>query len=146
MLNRVRIKKKKKLINVEEFIKKMKKLTEHLHDEILIAQIIYKFNVNLFHHSCFKYFVEDEVWLNACNLSITHLTVKLNDCESLLLQFYFCIITMSNSWISLLIKNDSWIFNDFLMLYCRIHRKDCFIIKLFVAVVDSAIRRLFVYF
>ncbi len=68
-----------KLINVEEFIKKMKKLTEHLHDEMLIAQIIYEFNVNLFHHSCFKYFVEDEVWLNACNLNITHLVVKLND-------------------------------------------------------------------
>jgi len=68
-----------KLINVEEFIKKMKKLTEHLRDEMLIAQIIYEFNVNLFHHSCFKYFVEDEVWLNACNLSIVHLAVKLND-------------------------------------------------------------------
>ncbi len=39
----------------------MKKLTEHLCDEMLIAQIIYEFNVNLFHHSCFKYFVEDEV-------------------------------------------------------------------------------------
>jgi len=68
-----------KLINVKEFIKKMKKLTEHLCDEMLIAQIIYKFNVNLFHHSCFKYFIEDEVWLNACNLSITRLAVKLND-------------------------------------------------------------------
>ncbi len=68
-----------KLINVKEFIKKMKKLTEHLHDEMLIAQIIYKFNVNLFHHSCFKYFIEDEVWLNACNLNIAHLAVKLND-------------------------------------------------------------------
>ena len=68
-----------KLINVEEFIKKMKKLTEHLRDEMFIAQIIYEFNVNLFHHSCFKYFVEDEVWLNVCNLSIIHLAVKLND-------------------------------------------------------------------
>ncbi len=57
----------------------MKKLTEHLCDEMLIAQIIYKFNVNLFHHSCFKYFVKDEVWLNVCNFSITHLVVKLND-------------------------------------------------------------------
>ncbi len=57
----------------------MKKLTEHLRDESLIAQIIYKFNVNLFHHSCSRYFIEDEVWLNACNLSITHLAVKLND-------------------------------------------------------------------
>ncbi len=50
-----------KLINVKEFIKKMKKLTEHLRDEMLIAQIIYEFNVNLFRRSCFKYFVEDEV-------------------------------------------------------------------------------------
>ncbi len=68
-----------KLINVKEFIKKIKKLAEHLCNEMLIAQIIYKFNVNLSCHSCFKYFVEDEVWLNACNLSITHFAVKLND-------------------------------------------------------------------
>ncbi len=68
-----------KLINVKEFIKKMKKLTEHLYDEMLIAQIIYEFNVNLSRCSCSKYFVEDEVWLNACNLSIIHLAVKLND-------------------------------------------------------------------
>ncbi len=68
-----------KLINVEEFIKKMNKLTEHLHDEMLIAQIIYEFNVNLSRRSCFKYFVEDKVWLNVCNFSITHLVIKLND-------------------------------------------------------------------
>ncbi len=68
-----------KLINVEEFIKKMKKLTEHLCNEMLITQIIYKFNVNFFHHSCFKYFIEDKVWLNVCNLSIIYLVVKLND-------------------------------------------------------------------
>ncbi len=68
-----------KLINVKKFIKKMKKLTEHLHDEMLIAQIIYEFNVNLSRCSYSKYFVEDEVWLNACNLSIAHLTVKLNN-------------------------------------------------------------------
>ncbi len=68
-----------KLFNVKEFIKKMKKLTEHLRNEMLITQIIYEFNVNLFHRSCFKYFVENEVWLNACNLSITCLAVKLND-------------------------------------------------------------------
>ncbi len=48
---------------------------------MLIAQIIYKFNVNLFHRSCFKYFIEDEVWLNACNLSIAHLVIKLDDCN-----------------------------------------------------------------
>ncbi len=57
----------------------MKKLTEHLDDEMLITQIIYKFNVNFFRRSCFRYFVKDEVWLNAHNLSIAHLTVKLND-------------------------------------------------------------------
>ncbi len=68
-----------KLINVKEFIKKMKKLTEHLRDEMLIAQIIYEFNVNLSRHFCSKYFVEDEVWLNAYNLSIAHLVVKLNN-------------------------------------------------------------------
>ncbi len=68
-----------KLINVKEFIKKMKKLIKHLRDEMLIAQIIYEFHVNLSCRSCFKYFVEDEVWLNACNLSIAHFTVKLND-------------------------------------------------------------------
>ncbi len=59
----------------------MKKLTEHLCDEMLIAQIIYKFNVNLFCRSCSKYFVEDEVWLNVCNLSIAHFAVKLNNCN-----------------------------------------------------------------
>ncbi len=74
------------------------------------------------------------------------LWAELNDCKSLMLCSCFCMITMSNLWISLLIKNDSWIFNDFLMLYCRICRKNCFIIKLFVAVVDSALRRLFVCF
>ncbi len=74
------------------------------------------------------------------------LCAELNDCESLLLQFCFCIATMLNSRTSLSIKNDSWIFNDFLILYCKICRKDCFIIKLFIAVVDSAMRRLFVCF
>ncbi len=53
---------------------------------------------------------------------------------------------MLNSRTSLSIRNDSWILNNFLMLYCRIHRKDCFIIKLFIAVVDFAMRRLFVCF
>ncbi len=53
---------------------------------------------------------------------------------------------MLNLQTSLSIKNDSWIFSNFLMLYCRICRKDCFIIKLFIAVVDSVMRRLFVCF
>ncbi len=74
------------------------------------------------------------------------LCAELNDCELLLLQSCFCIAIMSNSRISLSIRNDSWILNDFLMLYCRICREDCFIIKLFIAVVNSAMRRLFVCF
>ncbi len=69
--------------------------------------------------------------------------VELNDWISLMLQLYFCMITMLKSQTSLLIRNDFWIFNDFLMLYCSIHRKDCFIIKLFIAVIDSAKKRLF---
>jgi len=77
-------------------------------------------------------------WKNLC--------AELNVCKSLLLLSYFCIVIMLNSRTSLLIKNNSWIFNDFLMLYCRICRKDCFIIKLFIAVVDSAMRRFFVCF
>ncbi len=69
----------KQVNQCQKFIKKMKKLTEHLCDEMLIAQIIYEFNVNLSCCSCSKYFVEDEVWLNACNLSIAYFAVKLND-------------------------------------------------------------------
>ena len=74
------------------------------------------------------------------------LWAELNDCKSLMLCSYFCMTIMSNLRTFLLIKNNSWIFNDFLMLYCRICRKNCFIVKLFVAVVDSALKRLFVCF
>ena len=74
------------------------------------------------------------------------LCVELNVCKSLLLWFCFCIVTMLNSWTFLLIRNDSWILNDFLMLYCRICRKDYFIIKLFITVVDFAMRKLFICF
>ncbi len=74
------------------------------------------------------------------------LCAELNVCESLLLWSCFCIATMSNSRISLSIRNDSWILNDFLMLYYKICKKDCFIIKLFVTVVDFVMKRLFVCF
>ncbi len=74
------------------------------------------------------------------------LCAELNDCKSLLLWSCFYITTMLNSRISLLIKNDSWILNDFLMLYCRICKKDCSVLKLFIAVVDFAIKKLFVCF
>ena len=50
-----------KLINVENFTKRMKELTEHLHNEMLIAQIIYKVNVNASYHPCPQYFIDDKV-------------------------------------------------------------------------------------
>ena len=46
---------------------------------MLIAQIIYKFNINQSHYSCFKYFIKNQVWLNVHNFSTAHSTVKLND-------------------------------------------------------------------
>ena len=98
-----------KLINVEEFIKKMKKLTEHLHDEMLIAQIIYEFNINLSRRSCSKYFIENEVWLNACNLNITHFIVKLNDCN---VDFFK---------IKRVFKNNSLIIKLNLSVFMKIH-------------------------
>ncbi len=55
------------------------RLTEHLRDKMLIAQIIYEFNVNLSRRSCSRYFIKDKVWLNACNLSIVRSAVKLDD-------------------------------------------------------------------
>ena len=68
-----------KLLNVKEFTKKMKELTEHLQNEMLIAQAIYKFSINQSHHPCPRYFVGDQVWLNARNLSTAHPVVKLDD-------------------------------------------------------------------
>ncbi len=98
-----------KLINVKKFIKKMKKLTEHLRDEMLIAQIIYEFNVNLSCRSCSRYFVEDKVWLNACNLSIACLVVKLDDCNVDLFKI---------KWI---FKNNSLIIELNLSAFMKIH-------------------------
>jgi len=68
-----------KLINVEEFTKKMEELTKHLRDEMLIAQAIYESNANRSRRPCPRYFVGDEVWLNARNLSTARPVVKLDD-------------------------------------------------------------------
>ena len=57
----------------------MKELIEHLRDEMLIAQVIYEFNINRFRRSCSKYFAKDQVWLNARNLNIARFAIKLND-------------------------------------------------------------------
>ncbi len=87
----------------------MKKLIKHLHDEMLIAQIIYESHLNLFHRSCSKYFVEDEVWLNACNLSIAHFTVKLNNHNVDLFK------------IKHVFKNNSLIIELNLLIFMKIH-------------------------
>ena len=68
-----------KLLNVKEFTKKMKEFTEHLQNEILITQIIYEFSINQFCCLYLRYFVKNQVWLNVCNLSTAHSTVKLDN-------------------------------------------------------------------
>ena len=68
-----------KLLNIKEFTKRMKELTEHLQNEMLIVQVIYKFSTNQSYCLYLKYFIENQVWLNAHNLSTAHLTMKLND-------------------------------------------------------------------
>ena len=50
-----------KLLDIKNFTKKMKDLTEHLRVEMLIAQAMYEFSVNRFCCSYPHYFVEDEV-------------------------------------------------------------------------------------
>ena len=75
----------------------MKELTEHLHDEILIAQVIYKVNVNASHHLYSQYFVGDEVWLNAKNLNTAWPAVKLDDCH------------VSSFWVKHVFKRNSLI-------------------------------------
>ncbi len=126
-----------------------------------VCILSFALQVNILIKQMFNSAVSTIYWLNLkCLLTYMHvldwddefftkwkkLCAELNDCKSLLLWSCFCTTTMSNLRTSLLIRNDSWILNDFLMLYCKIHRKDCFIIKLFIAVVDSVMRRLFVCF
>lgn len=68
-----------KLTNIESFTQKMKDLTKNLRDEILIAQAIYEANANRSRHPCPRYFVDDEVWLNAKNLNTAQPAMKLDD-------------------------------------------------------------------
>ena len=69
-----------KLLDIENFTKKMKDLTEHLRVEMLIAQAVYEFSVNKSCCPCSHYFIGDEVWLNAKNLNTACPAVKLNNC------------------------------------------------------------------
>ena len=68
-----------KLLDIENFTKKIEDLTEHLRVEMLIAQAMYEFSVNKSHCPCPYYFIEDKVWLNAKNLNTARPAVKLNN-------------------------------------------------------------------
>ena len=39
----------------------MKEFIEHFRDEMLIAQIIYEFNVNVNRRFCSRYFIDDQI-------------------------------------------------------------------------------------
>ena len=68
-----------KLLDIENFTKKIEDLTEHLRVEMLIAQAVYEFSANRSRCSCPHYFVGDEVWLNAKNLNTAHPAIKLDN-------------------------------------------------------------------
>ena len=68
-----------KLLDIENFTKKMEDLTEHLRVEMLIAQAVYESSANRSCCPCPHYFIGDEVWLNAKNLNTAHPAIKLND-------------------------------------------------------------------
>ena len=67
------------LIDVENFVKKMKELIERLRDEMLVAQVIQKANANAHRRFNFRYLVDDQVWLNVKNFNTARFFVKLND-------------------------------------------------------------------
>ena len=68
-----------KLIDVENFARKMEELTEHLRDEMLVAQAIQEANANAHRRPSPRYLVDDQVWLNAKNLNTARPSVKLDD-------------------------------------------------------------------
>ena len=64
----------------------MKELIEHFRDEMLIAQVIYEFNVNVNCRFCFRYFIDDQIWLNVKNFNIVRFIVKFDDHQMNLFQ------------------------------------------------------------
>ena len=67
------------LIDVENFVKKMKKFIERFRDEMFVAQVIQKTNVNVHRRFSFRYLIDDQVWLNVKNFNTVRFSVKLND-------------------------------------------------------------------
>ena len=70
---------RRRLIDIENFTKKMEDLTTHLRDEMLVAQAIYESNANRSRRPCPRYLVGDQVWLDAKNLNTARPVVKLDD-------------------------------------------------------------------
>ena len=68
-----------KLLDIENFTKKMEDLTKHLRVEMLIAQAVYESSVNRSCCPCPHYFIGDKVWLNAKNLNTARLIIKLDN-------------------------------------------------------------------
>ena len=66
-------------IDVENFVKKMKKFIERFRDEMLVAQVIQKINVNVHRRFNFCYLIDDQIWLNVKNFNTVRFFVKLND-------------------------------------------------------------------
>ena len=64
LITNIIVQQKIKLIDVENFIKKMKNFIVHFKEKILIIQIIYEFNVNRSRRLYSRYLVENEIWLN----------------------------------------------------------------------------------
>jgi hypothetical protein len=67
------------LIVVNQFVNKMKNVNDHLCDEMLIAQASYEVIVNENRCFCFRYLVNDMIWLNTQNIQIARSAIKLND-------------------------------------------------------------------
>jgi hypothetical protein len=67
------------LPEVDELVRKMKALDEHLHESMLVSQAIYEASTNQHRRPAEKYRVGDKVYLNAENIRTYRPTAKLNN-------------------------------------------------------------------
>ena len=68
-----------KLIDINNFIETMEKITQHLHNEMLIAQAIYECSANKYRRPSPRFLVDNQVWLKAKNLTTARPCVKLDN-------------------------------------------------------------------
>ena len=71
------------LIDVENFVKKMKEFIERFRDEMFVVQIIQKANVNVHRRFNFRYLIDNQVWLNVKNFNIVRFfcQIKRSSCR-----------------------------------------------------------------